>query len=717
MKRIILAIIFVLINCSAVLAQKQDTLYRILLLSTDGFSYPYTQIYTANYEAEFKKQGIRTTFIYESLNLYMFSDEKDDYYQALVNSYKIKYKNCQPDLIMAVEFAAADFLMQYGNIIFNKTPVITTGTSELNSMIQKENWYQVLDTLDVRRMFRTIEILQPETKTVTVIIGSSYYEKDVVKWLKSKQKSMSFSIKTRFTTDKTYDEVKEMIKHPQKDETFYFFYFFEDSKGEKYIPKDVLFDLDRIAGCPIFVYTDYQVQGENIIGGSIQSIKQLGILSAQKSIEILNKNGDSPSNSHLQVSTVRDVFNWTALKKHNIPLKRLPENSIILNKKPTVWELYRHYIVIVIAVLIIQTILIVLLLKNRAKRRKAENKIIEINRNLEKMVEKQVAKIKNQNQILEKNMQQLVALQKHKEDLTTMLVHDLKNPLSTLINMPSSSSPKEKRAMKDYLANKMLLLVMNILDVQKFEEKKVILNRTDEKICSLIKTAIEHQKYNINAKDIDIQTNSKIDAVVNIDKELIERVFLNLLSNSVKYTPTGGKIEITITPKENNYIKIAISDNGTGIKQENLKHIFDKYNQSSERKRYSTGLGLTFCKMAIEAHNGEIDIQSNSNRGTTVWFMLQIKKLVDKNERISISETNQIPDLNRAEKQFLLPFYPVLKKMDMSEISVFRKVYKKIENSNIVNSEWLSALYKSVLNLNRNTYQNLINRIKDGAEI
>lgn len=683
-----------------------------MLLSTDGFSYPFTQIFTANYEAEFKRQGVKTVFIYESLNLYLFSEGKEDYYRSLVSSFQMKYKNRQPDLVMAVEIASAEFLLEYGDSIFDNTRILTAGTSELNHVIHEKNWYQIMDTLDVGQMFATIETLQPETQKVTVIIGCSDYENGIVDWYKSKTKKLSNNFEIEYTQNRSYEELLETVENPEPNEVFYYLYFFEDKTGEKFIPKKVFLELEKVAKAPLYVYFEHFVSGENTVGGYVVSAQNLAKVSAQKSIEIL-ENPDTGF-SLFEFASNKYVYNWKGLKKYDIPIETLPANSLILNKEYTVWELYWHYIIASVGFMLLQTGLIILLLQNRTKRKKAESKIVEINRNLEKTVEKQVAKIKSQNDILEINMQKLVDLQKHKEDLTTMIVHDLKNPLNALINMPSSYPPKEKRAMKDYLANKMLLLVMNILDVQKFKEKKVILNRTDEKVFSIVKTAIEQQRYNIKAKNIDIQMDSKTDAIVNIDKELIERVFQNLFSNALKYTPTGGKIEIEITPIENNSIKIAISDNGTGIQQGNLKHIFDKYNHSKNRKQYSTGIGLTFCKIAIEAHGGSIGIDETYTNGAKIWFTLpysENKIELEKLKPEQIESSNEL-SLNESEKQSLQKVLPLLKQTKINEVSHLRKILKTIETEQLGNLQWHEALKKAIYTCDSAQYQVLINQIE-----
>jgi signal transduction histidine kinase len=99
---------------------------------------------------------------------------------------------------------------------------------------------------------------------------------------------------------------------------------------------------------------------------------------------------------------------------------------------------------------------------------------------------------------------------------------------------------------------------------------------------------------------------------------------LNLLSNAVKFTTSGDNIRIAIVAEPAG-IRVKVSDTGPGVPEQYHKKIFEKFGQvamSKERMMYSTGLGLAFCKMAVEAHGGDIGIESEEGKGSTFWFFL-----------------------------------------------------------------------------------------------
>jgi len=110
----------------------------------------------------------------------------------------------------------------------------------------------------------------------------------------------------------------------------------------------------------------------------------------------------------------------------------------------------------------------------------------------------------------------------------------------------------------------------------------------------------------------------------NCDPGLIRRVIGNLLGNALKFTPASGSITITAS-SDGRTARVEVADTGPGIPADFLDRVFDKFSQASEgrsRKRYSTGLGLTFCKLAIEAHGGTIGVTSEVGVGTQFWFEL-----------------------------------------------------------------------------------------------
>jgi two-component system sensor histidine kinase NblS len=135
------------------------------------------------------------------------------------------------------------------------------------------------------------------------------------------------------------------------------------------------------------------------------------------------------------------------------------------------------------------------------------------------------------------------------------------------------------------------------------------------------------------AKDRSIELSLTCDPdvpLVMMNEESIERVVINLLTNAIKYTPVGGKIEVKLKMlKDTNEVGCLVCDNGIGIPEESLAQIFDRFYRV-ERKVHTikgTGLGLTIVKKIIEKHNGRVDVESALGQGSTFSFYLPVINL------------------------------------------------------------------------------------------
>ncbi|MCB0749298.1 MAG: ATP-binding protein, partial [Ignavibacteriae bacterium] len=128
------------------------------------------------------------------------------------------------------------------------------------------------------------------------------------------------------------------------------------------------------------------------------------------------------------------------------------------------------------------------------------------------------------------------------------------------------------------------------------------------------------------SKNINLTLDSPQDLPLAFaDIAMIERVFQNLIDNAIKFTPEGGSILVQLK-NENDCIKVKVSDSGVGISEEEIAHIYDRFNQGSEKKTKGLGLGLAIVKKILEVHEVEISTTSAPNKGTTFSFDIPVYK-------------------------------------------------------------------------------------------
>jgi signal transduction histidine kinase len=234
---------------------------------------------------------------------------------------------------------------------------------------------------------------------------------------------------------------------------------------------------------------------------------------------------------------------------------------------------------------------------------------------------------------------QLVRMQGFKESMMQMVVHDLKNPLSSimgniqLIQMQSLETMTPTRLAEllqrtQESSRQLMRMILNILQIGKLEEQKMPLRLEPVVLHALVQENAD-EMMGLSARDgIRLENRVQPDLPAPLaDRELVSRVIANLLSNAFKHTPSGGRVVVDAR-REGDHITLTISDTGEGIPEELQPRIFEKFvagdSDSNKRLLHDSGLGLTFCRLAIDCHGGRIWLKSKAKEGTTVFVSLRI---------------------------------------------------------------------------------------------
>jgi len=218
-----------------------------------------------------------------------------------------------------------------------------------------------------------------------------------------------------------------------------------------------------------------------------------------------------------------------------------------------------------------------------------------------------------------------------RDDLTHMFVHDLRNPLSVIFMFLEvlefkeaaslSASTRQLVSLARLSAEELRNMISSILDVSKLGAGEMSLLREPCDLAALVRAVADATRPLPGDRTVTIDAPG-VSPSVAADSSLIRRVFQNLLSNALRYTPSGGDIRIVITPGAED-VRVTVTDTGPGISPGDHERIFEKFGQVEDRNhRTGTGLGLTFCKLAVEAHGGRIGVESEWGHGSTFWLTL-----------------------------------------------------------------------------------------------
>ena len=230
----------------------------------------------------------------------------------------------------------------------------------------------------------------------------------------------------------------------------------------------------------------------------------------------------------------------------------------------------------------------------------------------------------------------LTSTLEQRDDLTHMIVHDLRSPLTivtgyadALEQMASDKlNPTEARCVAEVKrgADDMRDMITTLLDVGRLEAGEMPLRLQVHDVAQIVRKAASRFSPVLENRTLHCDV-PPYPVLVVCDADVVRRVLENLISNAVKFTKSDGTIRLSVHGNAAD-VTISVSDDGEGIPPDQHKHIFEKFGQtdSGVQHAHSTGLGLAFCRLAVEAHEGKIGVQSEPGQGSTFSFTLPMNR-------------------------------------------------------------------------------------------
>ncbi len=222
-------------------------------------------------------------------------------------------------------------------------------------------------------------------------------------------------------------------------------------------------------------------------------------------------------------------------------------------------------------------------------------------------------------------------------DLTSMIFHDLRSPLGNIISslevLTAALGDEQDETIQSVLSiaarssRRASRLVESLLDLDRLEEERAVLNKSEALISALIAEAVEEVHPTAEARGQLLRMNLQPGIPhVNMDVDMIRRVLINLLENAVKYTRSGDWIAVS-AKRIGDHLQVVVQDSGPGISANDRERIFQKFTRlQRDGRSKGLGLGLAFCRLAVEAHGGKIWVESEEGRGSTFTFTLPISE-------------------------------------------------------------------------------------------
>jgi len=223
-------------------------------------------------------------------------------------------------------------------------------------------------------------------------------------------------------------------------------------------------------------------------------------------------------------------------------------------------------------------------------------------------------------------------LEQMRKDFVANVSHELRTPITSIKGFAETMLDDEldKQLEQHFLSiihkesHRLQLLIQDLLDLSKLEKADFHLNYQTIHVDRLIRESVEMTKVQAKEKSIALTIAGENELVLSADYDRLKQVILNLIYNAINYTPNGGKVTVAAY-NSSGYIKIEVSDTGMGIAPEALPRIFERFyrvDKARSRNTGGTGLGLSITKHIVEAHDGQIFVDSVVDQGSTFTIML-----------------------------------------------------------------------------------------------
>ena len=541
--------------------------------------------------------------------------DESNFYNLLKYSIS-SYKNLEGILLGDDE--ALEFYIKYKDDLFKDIPVSFFGMSNeknINTAIKFDNVVGVKEKESLDETIKLIENYHKNVENIILIdndyrvINSFYNNKDYLKY-------DNFNFKNLITKEFNIDEFKNKLDHIDKNSAIISLYpiHFKDVQWLDYKDVNTIIK-DNTNNIPIYTCLNYGIT-DGVIGGKVINLYNHSKLATEMLLKVIN--GENLNNKYINDDRPNDyIFDYNLLKQYDININSLPINSIIINNPIDIIKKNKGIFINILILLLGLTSIIITLISYIKYRKKYEKSIIEA-----------------KNMAEEANM-----LKSH---FISNISHELKTPITVIMSVIQVLQIKDKDDFSnkniqiiDNNCKRLLRLINNIIDMEKFDSNEITLDLKNVNMVSLIDDIVESIEPYAKSKDLSIIFDPHLEELyMSIDCPKIERVLLNLLSNAIKFSYNCGVIYISLYKDNDNNAVITFKDYGSGISEKNLKNIFDRFTQvdnTMTRSNEGSGIGLSIAHSFVTLHKGSIEVKSRENEGSEFIVKIPIKLINEKN--------------------------------------------------------------------------------------
>jgi len=351
-------------------SQAEAPTQRVLIVVGYDPGYPSISILLRSLTATIRNGSKgRVEFFYEFQENLRIDNSK--YENEMVTYLRRKYEGENINVVLTLGAPALKFLVDHEPVLFTGVPRIYYIFDEREETIRRL-WPRVTGVWAHLELSKTLDIalsLHPDTEKVVVVSGSSRQDNFLREEAQAVFRDYETRVSFTYLSDLTIDELKREVAALPPRTVVVFLSFFVDKEGNSYSAPDALSVFAPTASAPIYGVTETCV-GAGIVGGSVLNFEALGKATGELTLGILA--GEKPENLPAQTVATVAMFDWRQLRRWNIDQRKLPANAVVRFETPSLWAVYKWYVVLFAGGFLTQAFLIVWLLVTRARRRQAE---------------------------------------------------------------------------------------------------------------------------------------------------------------------------------------------------------------------------------------------------------------------------------------------------------------------------------------------------------
>jgi len=598
---------------------------QILMLYGHDPNAPGVVAFAQPLKAVLQEQFPNRVEIYEEyLDLARFPDL--DHSPQLVRYFAEKYQDFRADAIVAEGAKALRFATEQLSGLFPGVPIVYGFSFEPNVdfSVLPPNVTGRRQPLPFVSAYSLARALQPQAERVVVVSGASALDSLLLSVARREITPLLNGMELEVLQNWSYESLIDSLRHIPPRTIVIFSSLSRDQRGWKFNTGDLIASLTRITSAPVYGIVRGWV-GDGIVGGGVMDFADDGIRTGRLLVRVLRRAPGEPM-PPAEVAATPLVVDWRELQRWGLSEARLPSETEVLFRTPSLWERHRTTILATLGVLLLQAALILWLLVERRGRRGTQAALRE-------------SEARAVEQRLELAHLGRVAVV---SELSATLAHEMTQPLTAilanahagqrLLQADGAATAELRAILEDIAADdrrawEVIDHVRRLVKKDGVTPQVLSTNEVVREVLALLRTDLQHRGVLVSTRLCEPAP------LVLGDRVQLQQVLLNLVMNScdaMSDTPADERMLVVSTTMGGD-ARIEVGDRGSGIAPDALARIFEPFVTT---KRDGLGLGLGLCRSILAAHGGDISATNNPERGAT--FVVSLPLAADR--RVTFSD-------------------------------------------------------------------------------